>query len=271
MGVAVMSEGVIQSPELPRPRVALPTDALPAPTGAKRKLAAVATAWFKYSHADDIITKFIEGYAMVSRIHEPHCEVAGIYLEQTPGTDIGRGMAARYEIPLFESPEAALRLGGDSLAVDGVLLIGEHGDYEIDARGVKQYPRRRLFEEVVGVFRESGRSVPVFCDKHLSWSWENAQWMRGQASELGFALQAGSSVPLAWRLPPLALADGVALEDCLSVYYAPDLPDGVDYALYHTLEALQAFVEHRLGGETGGRSLWQTSLSSRRSRCLLSC
>jgi len=181
--------------------------------------------------------------------------VVSLYLEQTPETDIGRGMAARHGIPIFKSPAEALTLGGDSLAVDGVLLVGEHGNYEIDERGVKHYPRRRLFEEVVHVFRESGRSIPVFCDKHLSWSWENAVWMQAQARELGFALQAGSSVPLAWRLPPLAFADGVAIEDCLSVYYAPDLPDGVDYASYHTLEALQAFTEHRPGGETGVRAV----------------
>jgi hypothetical protein len=255
MPIAGMNERVLKSPELPRPVVVLPTDGLPVPKGPKLRLAAITTAWFKYSHADDIITKFIEGYAVVSRIHEPHCEVAGIYLEQMPATDIGHGMAARHEIPLFDTPAEALTLGGDTLAVDGVLLIGEHGDYEIDERGVKLYPRRRLFEEVLKVFRASGRSAPVFCDKHLSWSWENATWMQAQARELGFPLQAGSSVPLAWRLPPLAFADGVELEDCLSVYYAPDIPDGIDYASYHTLEALQAFVEHRPGGETGVRAV----------------
>jgi len=251
----MMNKHVLKSPELPRPAVALPTDALPPPAGPKLKIAALATTWFKYSHADDIITKFIEGYAMLSRIHEPHCKVAGLYLEQTPDTDIGRGMAARYDIPLFDTVAETLTLGGDSLAVDGVLLIGEHGDYDIDERGIKHYPRRRLFEEVVDVFRASGRGVPVFCDKHLSWSWESAAWMQAQAAELDFALQAGSSVPLAWRLPPLAFGDDVPLEDCLSVYYAPDLPDGVDYASYHTLEALQAFTEHRPGGETGVRAV----------------
>jgi hypothetical protein len=250
-----MNKHVLQSPELPRPEVVLPTDSLPAPEGTKLRLAAITTTWFKYSHADDLITKFIEGYAMVSRIHEPHCEVAGIHIEQTPATDIGCGMAARYEIPLFDTPAGALTLGGDSLAVDGVLLIGEHGEFEIDERGVKRYPRRRLFEEVLKVFRASGRSVPVFCDKHLSWSWEDAAWMQEQAREWGFPLQCGSSVPLAWRLPPLAFSDGVELENCLSVYYAPELPDGIDYASYHTLEALQAFTEHRPGGETGVRAV----------------
>jgi hypothetical protein len=75
--------------------------------------------------------------------------------------------------------------------------------------------------------------------------------MYEQAKQLGFPLMAGSSVPVAWRLPPLAFRDGIELDSALSVYYAPDTEDGVDYAAYHTLETLQAFVEHRKGGETG--------------------
>ena len=203
------------------------------------------------------------------------------YGSRCPGTDI-----AEIDRWFFKSYEERL---GEVALFDGVAqLLGEavkeHRLFilstlktDLIAGALSRLGLADLFEEVVGVFRESGRSVPVFCDKHLSWSWENAQWMRGQASELGFALQAGSSVPLAWRLPPLALADGVALEDCLSVYYAPDLPDGVDYALYHTLEALQAFVEHRLGGETGvravhcleGAAAWQAAEEGRWSPELL--
>ncbi len=108
-----MTDGIFKSPQLPRPEVALPTDALSTPAGSKRQLTAITTTWFKYSHADDIITKFIEGYAMVSRIHEPHCEVVSLYLEQTPETDIGRGLAARYGIRSLNhrprhSPSAAI-------------------------------------------------------------------------------------------------------------------------------------------------------------------
>ena len=251
-----MQDYVRKSQLLPQPRIVLPTDALPDPTGPKKRIAAITTAYFKYSHADDIITKFIEGFGMVSRIHQPHCEVVGLYIEQFPETDIGRGMAARYEIPLFDMPSSALTLGGDSLAVDGVLLIGEHGDFKVNDKGQKLYPRRRLFEEIVKVFRDSNRSVPVFNDKHLSYSWSDAEWMYGQAQQLGFPLMAGSSVPVAWRLPPLAFRDGIELESALSVYYVPEhIADGVDYAAYHTLEALQTFVERRKGGETGVRAV----------------
>jgi hypothetical protein len=43
----------------PEPRIILPTDALPKPDGRRKRIAAITTAYFRYSHADDIITKFI--------------------------------------------------------------------------------------------------------------------------------------------------------------------------------------------------------------------
>ena len=270
---------VAASQPLPCPPVVLPTDALDAPQGPKLRIAAITTAYYKYSHADDIITKFIEGYGLVGRVHLPHCDVVSLYVEQFVDSDIGRGMAAKYEIPLYDTVAEALTSGGESLAVDGVLLVGEHGEFPVNQRKQKLYPRRRLFEDIVNVFRKSNRCVPVFNDKHLSYSWDDARWMYQQARELGFPLMAGSSVPHAWRLPPLAFCPGVPLQDALSVYYVPGhVEDGVDYAAYHTLETLQAFVEHRGGGEVGvravqlleGEAVWQAAESGLWSPELLS-
>ena len=95
----------------PAAKVNLPTDRLPEPDGPKKRIVALTTAWFKYSHADDIITKFIEGYEILGRLHQPHAKVVGLYVEQFPETDISRGMAARYHIPLFKTPAEALTLG----------------------------------------------------------------------------------------------------------------------------------------------------------------
>jgi hypothetical protein len=237
---------LLSSPPKPTPRIVLPTDALPPPQGPRRRLAALTTAYFKYSHADDIITKFIEGYAIAERVHLPHCEVVSLYVEQSPETDIGRGMAARYGIRRADSIREALALDQDALAVDGVLLIGEHGDYPINTKGQQLYPRRRMLEEVVAVFQRSGRSVPVYNDKHFSYSWPDAVWMYGQSRALGFPMMAGSSVPVAWRHPPLAFRPGIALEGALAVGFA-----GVESYGFHALELLQAFVERRRGGETG--------------------
>src|SRR5262245_7655851 len=64
---------ILASQRLPEPRIDLPTDAVPR-QGQRKRIAAITTAYWKYSHADDIITKFIEGYGVIGRIHLPHCD-----------------------------------------------------------------------------------------------------------------------------------------------------------------------------------------------------
>jgi hypothetical protein len=262
---------VLESQRMPEPRIVLPTDGVPR-QGRPKRIAAITTTYFKYSHADDIITKFMEGYAVVGRIHQPHCQVVSLYIEQVPETDIGRGMAARYKIPLFDTPGEALTLGGKELAVDGVLLIGEHGNYPRNEKGQILYPRRRLFEEIVKVFRATGRSVPVYNDKHFSYSWANTRWMYDQSRELRFPMMAGSSVPVAWRRPPLELRIGVKLDGALAIGGGD-----VETSGFHILECLQAFAERRQGGETGvkavqclpGAAAWEAARKGLWSRSLL--
>jgi hypothetical protein len=259
---------VLKSQTFPEPRVILPTDGIPPPRWPKPRIATITTAYFRYSHADDIITKFIEGYAIVGRTHLPHASVVSLAIEQFPATDIGRGLAARYAIPIFETPAEALALGNADgmLAVDGVIVIAEHGDYPFNAKGQQIYPRRRLFEEIVRVFRRSKRSVPVYCDKHFSYDWSSAAWMYTQSRRLSFPMMAGSSVPVAWRRPPLAFRPGIALEGALALGFG-----GLEVYGFHTLELLQAFVERRRGGEVGiravqcleGSSAWEAARQGR--------
>lgn len=261
----------LASPRMPEPEIALPTDGIPR-RGRPKRLAAITTAYFKYSHADDIITRFIEGYAVLGRSYQPHCKVVSLYIEQFPGTDIGKGMAARNGIPLFKTPGETVTLGGKDLAVDGVLIVGEHGDFPINDKGQKLYPRRRLFEEVVKVFRAAGKAVPVYNDKHFSYSWADARWMYDQSRDLRFPMMAGSSVPVAWRRPPLEVRKGARLESVLAVG-AHD----VEILGFHVLEALQAFAERRAGGETGvravrcleGEAAWQAAREGLWDRMLL--
>ena len=75
----------------------------------------------------------------------------------------------------------ALTRGGSTLAVDGVLLIGEHGSYPLSKTGQVTFPKRRLFSEILEVFDHSGRIVPVYTDKHLSDNWEDAKWLYDSA------------------------------------------------------------------------------------------
>src|SRR5262249_2209643 len=193
-------------------------DVIDAPASEK-KVAAIVTTYFRYSHADNIVTRFMEGYSIVGKSYPPPCKVASLYIDQVNDLDIGRPLAKRWKVPVYKSIAEALTLGGDKLAVDGVLIVAEHGDYPTNERGQILYPRRKFFEQVVGVFKDSGRSVPVFNDKHLAASWDDAKWMYDQGRKLGFPMMAGSSVPVTYRHPDLQPEAGTAWERAMSVGY----------------------------------------------------
>lgn len=214
------------------------------------RIAAIVTEYRENSHADVIVTKFLEGCKVLDFEFQARVQIASFYLDQVPENDLGRGMAARHQIPIFPSIEKALTLGGDKLAVDGVLLIGEHGNYPHNELGQHLYPRREFFEATAAVMRKSGRVVPVFNDKHLSYSWENAKWMWDTARELKIPFMAGSSIPVSWRKPDVQVPRGAELVEALSVGYG-----GVESYGFHTLEGLQCQIERRKGGERGVRSV----------------
>ena len=118
-------------------------------------------------------------------------------------------MAAKYGVPIYRTIHEALTLGGDKdLAVDGVLLIGEHGDYPMNDKDQKLYPRFKMFLEITDAFRRTGRTAPVFNDKHLSFSWRQAKRMVEISQQMGFPMMAGSSVPVAHRRPRARLPLG---------------------------------------------------------------
>jgi hypothetical protein len=253
---------------LPRPSTA---KVIAAPASEK-KVAALVTTYFRYSHADNIVTRFMEGYSIVGKSFPPPCRVASLYIEQVGDTDIGRPLAKRWNIPVYKTMAEALTLRGDQLAVHGVVIVAEHGDYPTNSRGQILYPRRRFFEEAVKVFRTSKRAVPVFSDKHLSYSWDDAKWMVEQSRALGFPMMAGSSVPVTYRHPDLQPRIGVDWERALSIGYSHFEVYG-----FHTLEALQVMTERRRGGETGvravqcleGKAAWEAAAAGQWDRTLL--
>src|SRR5262249_53075050 len=155
-----------------------------------------------------------------------------------------------FGFPIYPTIAEALRCGGEKLAVDAVLIIGEHGDYPLNEFGQKQYPRYQFFKQVADVFRRDGRTTPVFNDKHLSWKFEWAQEMVATARALNFPLLAGSSLPVTWRMPAIDLPYGAEVEEVLGVAHGP-----VDIYDFHALEMIQCMAERRKGGETGVVSL----------------
>lgn len=228
---------------------------------APRKPVAVVTTVYRHnSHGDMFVTRLLEGYSLDGRGPFPSLRLASLYVDQVPDNDLSRPMAAKHTFLLADAPQAALTLGGESLAVDGVLLIAEHGNYPKSETGQVQYPKRRLFSEVVKVFERSGRVMPVFIDKHLAHNWTDAKWIYDTAQRRKIPLMAGSSLPSYRRVPAVDVRRGEALKEIVAVGYG-----GTESYGFHTLEMMQCLAERRQGGETGvqsvacltGEAVWQ--------------
>jgi len=215
------------------------------------RIAALTTIYHKYSHSQHIIDRFLDGYGWEGRHHRPPMDVVSLYVEQVGGNDLSRERAKRHpHMKIYPTIAEALTQGGNQLAVDGVLLIGEHGNYPNNEKGQKLYPRYEYFQQVVDVYRESGRTAPLFNDKHLSWNWDYARKMYDTAKEMEFGFMAGSSLPVTWRQPSIDLPRDAEVEEAVGVWGG-----GIDGGDIHVLEAMQAIVERRRGGETGVRAV----------------
>jgi hypothetical protein len=216
----------------------------------RKKLAVVTNVWTFHSHAWHMAERFLAGYPVEGRWHRPPIDVVAAYVDQVPDGDLSRQRAAEFGFTIYPTGAAALRRGGDKLAVDAVLVISEHGKYPKNEYGQIHYPRYQYFKQIAEVFAQDGRAVPVFNDKHLSWNWEWAKEMVGTARAMKFPLLAGSSLPVTWRMPSIDMPYGAEVEEMLCVAFG-----AVDSYDFHALEVLQCMAERRRGGETGVTAL----------------
>lgn len=215
------------------------------------RVAAVNSIYRYKSHAYHIAGRFIFGYTRGGFHHQPPFQLVRMYNDQYPDDDLSRSVAPRHNVELTKTVAEAL--GGDRLDVDAVLLICEHGDYPVNEFGQILYPRYELFEQIVDVFRKSGRSVPVFVDKHLSYDHRRAAEMVATARKIGFGLMAGSSLPVTWRRPELEPPLETPFTEGLLLYGYDRSVDEIYW--FHALESLQCMLERRRGGETGVKSV----------------
>jgi hypothetical protein len=217
----------------------------------KPRIAVLATFWgATRSHADWLVNKLIDGYWWRGAYHPSRIEVVSLYLHQHDTSLLGQKVAKAKGFPVFKSVAEALTLGGKELAVDGVVIVGEHGNYTTDLKGRWLLPRWWLYNQVIQVFEQSKRSVPVFNDKHFSYNWDDAKWMFDKSRELGFPLTGGSLLPVYYRKPEIELENDTPIKHSIVVGAAPD-----EGAIFHCIELLHAFVERRKGGETGVKSI----------------
>lgn len=235
---------------------------------------AVITTVYKYlSHAQHIADRFLVGYPFNGQWHKPPIKIVSLYVDQKPEGDQSALRAKEFGFQLYPAIGEALRCGGNKLAADAVLIIGEHGEYPVNEKGQVTYPRYEFFKQCVDIFEQEGRSVPVYNDKHLSYSFQKAKWMVDASKRLKFPMLAGSSLPVTWRLPDVEMPAGAHVEEAVMVGEG-----GTDVMGFHALEGMQCMLERRSGGETGvqavqmieGEAVWKAGNEGRWSKQLLS-
>lgn len=218
----------------------------------KLRVGVIMTIYRPRAHADVIVSRWLEPRAADADWgwSTPRSRIASMYVAQFPENDMARAMAEKHGVPLHDTVDGALRQGGRDLAVDAVLLIGEHGEYPYNEIGQHLYPRKELFDQIVASFDAAGRCVPVFCDKHLSWNFDWARQMMDTARHMGFPLLSASSIPHCRREPKIKLPYGTRIDEAVEIFYSGDEAYG-----YHGVEYGQAMAERRAGGETGVKAV----------------
>jgi len=217
------------------------------------RIAVITTEYRTYAHADVIVSRWLKPLETDAHYgwFQPRTQIASMYVSQQPeGRDLSVAKSEEFGVPLFATVEEALTLGGDELAVDAVLLIAEHGEYPENEFRQKLYPRKELFDEVVAVMRKSGRVVPMFFDKHLSWKPEFIEQMTADLRREGIPFLGGSSCPFSPLVPEAYLPDGTEFSEVVAVYF-----NGLEAYLFHSMELVQAMIERRPGGETGVKKI----------------
>ncbi|WP_309121099.1 hypothetical protein [Paenibacillus sp.] len=215
----------------------------------RKKVAAVVTEYRFNSHADVILGRLLGDFG-----YRPDVDVVAIYTDQVPESDMSRERAGRLGIPIYLTIRDAVRAERSGGPVDGVVIIGEHGNYPTTAKGQTMYPRRRMLEETLLALDELGRSVPIFSDKHFSYDVQEAKWMYEQLKRRGIPFMGGSSIPHTDHL--LSYDPGMlrTLKEIVVISHSTL----VEAYGFHALEVLQSVAERRRGGETGVASVTVT-------------
>lgn len=238
-----------------RPQVHVPVE--------RKPIAGITTVYHYNSHSDVILGRLVQTETLDGQGRIPSLKLAALYTDQRPETDTSRKIMTQMGIPIVKTVPETLTGGGDAINVEGVMVVAEHGKYPLSPTGAEMFPKRPFFEQIFAtVDRHGRRGLPVFCDKHLADTWTDAKWIYDEARKRGMPLMAGSSLPSAWRSPPIDMPRGAKLKEIHMVSY-----HRISIYGFHAFEGLQALVERRSGGETGvaavqaivGEEVWKAA------------
>src|SRR5258708_2249526 len=103
-------------------------------TEGRKPLACITTVYRPMSHSFHIAGRFLLGYPLNGAFHVPQQYIRGMVVDQTPENDLSRELAREFGCR-WSRNVADVLLDGDKLAVDGVLLLAEHGNYPRNDKG----------------------------------------------------------------------------------------------------------------------------------------
>jgi hypothetical protein len=255
------------------------------------RLAVLGNEFTLGSLLQSVTDHFLIGYQWEGDWHMPQVKVVSMYLEPVPAPagpafgpgrvapvapdhgPLSEGRAREFGFKIYPNIPQALRCGGGELAVDAVLCMIEDSHYPHNRKGQVLCPRYDYFKQCAQVFTTDRRSVPIYNYGDLSFSTEQAKAMVTTAQHMNFPLMAGSWMPATWRIPDIDIPYGGQITEAVAVGIGD-----LDRDDFHALEAMQAMMERRKGGETGvksvqlleGDDVWDAGESGKWSKTLLS-
>jgi len=109
------------------------------PDGSVRKpVSALMTGYHEEWHPDVILGKIFDGWKQDSGPGSA-LQVVSMYVDQPAANDLAHQMSAKHNVPIFDTIEKTVTVGGDRIPVDGVISIGECGNYRTNEKS--QDPR----------------------------------------------------------------------------------------------------------------------------------
>ena len=67
--------------------------------GPRKRLAIITTVWRQGSHAWHMGERFLVGYPIHGRWHQPPLDVVAVYVDQRPANDLSRQRSAEFKFP----------------------------------------------------------------------------------------------------------------------------------------------------------------------------